>query len=158
LLRLRQDARKPGEKDQLVYEFKDPLLELVRLLREASEIEHALLVQYLYAAFSVRPKYQRSIVGRAFPISARNLLGVAVQEMQHLDDVNQMLVAVGASPNLLRQDFPYEPAIYPFAFNLEPMSRGSLAKYVWTEAPAGDPFLPQLEPVLGELRPNHLGT
>lgn len=157
MLRLRRDARAPGEKDQLVYEFKDPLLELVRLLREATEVEHALLVQYLYSAFSVKPQYQR-IVGTGFPPSASNLLGVAVQEMQHLDDVNQMLLAVGASPNLIRQDFPYEPAIYPFAFNLEPMSRASLAKYVWTEAPANDPFLEQLEPVLGELRPNHLGS
>ncbi len=157
MLRLRQDATDPGERGQLVYEFKDPLLELVRLLREATEVEHALLVQYLYAAFSVKSQYQR-IVGSGFPPSARNLLGVAVQEMQHLDDVNQMLVALGASPNLIRQDFPYEPAIYPFAFNLEPMSRTSLAKYVWTEAPPNDPFLEQLEPVLGELRPNHLGS
>jgi hypothetical protein len=157
MLRLRKDARAPGERGQLVYEFKDPLLELVRLLREATEVEHALLVQYLYAAFSVKPQYQR-IVGTGFPPSARNLLGVAVQEMQHLDDVNQMLVALGASPNLIRQDFPYEPAIYPFAFNLEPMSRSSLAKYVWTEAPANDTFLEQLEPVLGKLRPNHLGS
>lgn len=157
MLRLRQDASEPGERDQLVYEFKDPLLELVRLLREATEVEHALLVQYLYAAFSVKPQYAR-IVGSGFPVSARNLLGVAVQEMQHLDDVNQMLVALGASPNLIRQDFPYEPAIYPFAFNLEPMSPTSLAKYVWTEAPANDPFIKQLEPVLGELRPNHLGS
>jgi ferritin-like protein len=157
MLRLRQDAREPGERDQLVYEFQDPLLELVRLLREATEVEHALLVQYLYAAFSVKPRYQR-IVGSAFPATANNLLGVAVQEMQHLDQVNRMLLAVGASPNLIRQDFPYEPAIYPFAFNLEPMSRASLAKYVWTEAPANDPFLAQLEPVLGELHPNHLGS
>lgn len=157
MLRLRQDARAPGERDQLMFEFKDPLLELVRLLREATEVEHALLVQYLYAAFSVRPQYQR-IVGSAFPVTAHNLLGVAVQEMQHLDDVNQMLLAVGASPNLIRQDFPYQPTIYPFAFNLEPMSRASLAKYVWTEAPANDPFLEQLQPVLGELHPNHLGS
>jgi hypothetical protein len=157
VLRLRQDATTPGGNDQIVYEFEDPLLELVRLLREATEIEHALLVQYLYAAFSVKPHYQR-VVGTGFPPSARNLLGVAVQEMQHLDEVNQLLVAVGAAPNLIRQDFPYEPAIYPFAFNLEPMSRTSLAKYVWTEAPANDPFLDQLEPVLGELRPNHLGS
>lgn len=157
MLRLRQDARAPGERGQLVYEFKDPLLELVRLLREATEVEHALLVQYLYAGFSVKPQYRR-IVGSGFPPSASNLIGVAVQEMQHLDDVNQMLVALGASPNLIRQDFPYEPAIYPFAFDLEPMSQKSLAKYVWTEAPSADPFLEQLKPVLGDLRPNHLGS
>jgi len=157
VLRLRQEATSPGEPDQIVYEFLDPLLELVRLLREASEIEHALLVQYLYAGFSVKPEYQR-IVGTGFPPSARNMLGVAVQEMQHLDEVNQLLVGLGASPNLVRQDFPYEPDIYPFAFNLEPLSQKSAAKYVWTEAPSGDPFLEQLKPVLGDSPINHLGS
>lgn len=47
-----------------------------------------------------------SVSGSAFPVTAHNLVGVAVQEMQHLDDVNQILLAVGASPNLIRQDFP----------------------------------------------------
>lgn len=156
MLRLRADAAAPGEQDQLVEEFADPLLELMRLLREATEVEHALLVQYLYAGFSVRPQYA-AIVGTGFPASASNMLAVAVQEMQHLHAVNQLLVALGAAPNLVRQDFPYEPDIYPFAFNLEPLSRASVAKYVWTEAPAGDPFLEKLT-VLGDLRPNHLGS
>lgn len=158
MLRLRADARAPGERDQLRYEFLDPLLELVRLLREASEIEHALLLQYLFAAFSVKPPYQQRLVGRGFPVSARNLLGVAVQEMQHLQAVNELLLVLGASPNLERQDFPYEPDIYPFAFNLEPLSRKSVAKYVWTEAPANDPFLDELTEELGDIRPNHLGS
>jgi hypothetical protein len=157
MLRLRADAAAPGETGQIVQEFKDPSLELVRLLREASEIEHALLVQYLFAAFSVKPRYQ-GIVGSGFPPSAGDLLGVAVQEMQHLNAVNELLVDLGASPNLVRQDFPYEPDIYPFAFNLEPMSHKSLAKYVWTEAPSGDPFLENLKDELGDIHPNHLGS
>jgi hypothetical protein len=47
------------------------------------------------------------------------------------------LVALGAAPNVIPQDFPFEPEIYPFAFNLEPLSRATLAKYVYAEAPAG---------------------
>ncbi len=46
----------------LVRDFADPYIELLRLLREASEIEHALMIQYLYAAFSVKPAYE-SLVG-----------------------------------------------------------------------------------------------
>jgi hypothetical protein len=65
---------------------------------------------------------------------------------------------LGASPNLLSQDFPYEPDIYPFPFNLEPMSHKSVAKYVWTEAPSGDPFLDNLKDELGDIHPNHLGS
>ena len=35
---------------QLVRDFHDPYLELLRLLHEASEVEHALMLQYLSAA------------------------------------------------------------------------------------------------------------
>jgi hypothetical protein len=84
-----------------------------------------------------------------------------------------MLGDLGAAPNLVRQDFPYEPEIYPFPFNLEPLSRESLAKYVYAEAPANkldrddpanaDPayqaFLDQLDAALpGGLRLNHIGS
>lgn len=57
--------------------------------------------------------------------------------MQDLSKVNQLLVALGASPVPIREDFPYESAIYPFPFNLEPLSIVSLAKHVWTESPPG---------------------
>ena len=156
------------EKEQIIRDFTDPYLELIRLLREASEIEHALLVQYLYAAFSVKPQYPL-IMGFGFA-SASDLLGVAVQEMQHLHQVNRLLVALRAAPNLIRQDFPYEPDIYPFELNLEPLGPSSIAKYVYTEASMraldrDDPanaaqltFLDRLFELLGEVRPNHLGS
>jgi hypothetical protein len=156
------------EKDQIIRDFTDPYLELIRLLREASEIEHALLVQYLYAAFSIKPQYPL-VMGFGFP-SASDLLGVAVQEMQHLHQVNRMLLSLRAAPNLVRQDFPYEPDIYPFELNLEPLGPSSIAKYVYTEASMkaldrDDPanadqlaFLDRLFEILGEVRPNHLGS
>ena len=39
-------------------------------MREASEIEHALLVQYLYASFSVKSRYQAVIGTGATTASA----------------------------------------------------------------------------------------
>jgi hypothetical protein len=45
----------------IVRDFQDPYLKLVRLVREASETEHALLVQYLYASLSVKSRYQALI-------------------------------------------------------------------------------------------------
>jgi hypothetical protein len=39
---------------QIIRELQDPYLELIRL-REAAEIEHALLVQYLHGAYSSSP-------------------------------------------------------------------------------------------------------
>lgn len=158
----------PGH-NPIVRDFTDPYIELIRLLREASEIEHALMIQYLYAAFSIKPAYA-SLAGYGDPNST-DLLGVAIEEMQHLGQVNRLLVALGGAPNLARQDFPYEPDIYPFAFQLEPLGRESLAKYVWTEAsadaldrsaartPADRDFLDRLDNVLGaNIKPNHVGS
>jgi hypothetical protein len=41
----------------IVRDFVNPYLELLRLLREAAEIEHALMLQYLFCAFSLRDPY-----------------------------------------------------------------------------------------------------
>ena len=164
-MRLKADSKTP----RILRDFSDPYMELIRLLREASEIEHALMVQYLYAAFSVKPEFE-SIVGYGDP-NANDLIGVAVQEMQHLGKVNKFLVALGAAPNLVRQDFPYEADIYPFELNLEPLSWRSLAKYTYTEASADAvdrskaktaadlAFLDELGSALGRNpRPNHVGS
>ncbi len=152
---------------KIVRDFASPYLELARLLREATEIEHALMLQYLYAAFSLKPDYA-DIAGTGAPGST-DLIGVAVQEMQHLATVNRLLAAIGAAPNLVRQEFPYEPAIYPFEFSLEPLSRKSLAKYLYAEAPS-DIFLPAarakdrafagtvMKLIGSGVRVNHLGS
>jgi len=152
----------------IVREFAEPYIELIRLLRQATEIEHALMVQYLYGAFSVKPYYS-GIVGSGLP-NPNELLGVAAMEMQHLRDVNGLLIALGAGPNLMRQGFPFDPEVYPFEFNLEPLTEASVAKYVYCEAATDslDPerandaerrFLARLDRVLGStVRPNHVGS
>ncbi|MXO58233.1 hypothetical protein GRI89_01570 [Altererythrobacter salegens] len=153
----------------IVRDFADPYLELLRLLREGAEIEHGLMLQYLYCAFSVKDRY-RQLVGFGAP-TATNLLGVAIQEMQHLGAVNRLLVALGSCPHLNRQDFPYEPDIYPFPFGLEPLSRASAAKYAFCEgsaavfaegrerAPEDEKFRRQVLSDIGGLdRPNHVGS
>ena len=152
----------------IVREFAEPYIELIRLLRQATEIEHALMVQYLYGAFSVKPHYA-GIVGSGLPTS-NDLMGVSAMEMQHLRDVNGLLIALGAAPSLERQGFPFEPEVYPFEFNLEPLTEASVAKYVYCEAAAGSldreraneddrRFLGRLDRALGtSSRPNHVGS
>ncbi|KWV91766.1 ferritin-like domain-containing protein [Erythrobacter sp. YT30] len=122
---------------------------LIRYLHEAAEIENSLMLQYLYAAFSIKqPRYSSLAgLGHRTPGQPHSLLGVAIEEMLHLDTVNRLLVALGSTPNLVRQDFPYEPKIYPFEFRLEPLSHASLAKYCLAEAPKN---LEQSDPVLFE--------
>jgi hypothetical protein len=152
----------------IVRDFADPYLEFVRLLHEATNIEHALLVQYLYAAFSVKDAYV-GIVGAGLGGDAQSLLGVAIQEMRHLASVNGILLALGASPNLERLDFPIHADIYPFPLELRALSLETLARYIYTEAPATAldaddpanaadlPFIHRVLDQLGGHRVNHLG-
>ena len=149
-------------------DFADPYLELIRLLREAAEIEHDLMVQYLYGAFSLKPAYAE-LVGTPQP-GSQSFLGVTIEEMQHLGAVNRLLMELDAAPVLSRQDFPYETDIYPFAFELAPLSPVSLAKFTYCEA-APDAFtaagagsdgsprlLDRLKGSLGDsIAPNHVG-
>jgi hypothetical protein len=112
--------------------FSDPYLEIIRLLKEAAEIEQDLMIQYMYGAFSLKPAYA-GLVGDPVP-NATSLMGIIIQEMQHLGGVNRLLVELDAAPVLTRQDFPYESDIYPFQFELAPLSSVSLAKYTFVEA------------------------
>ena len=57
--------------------------ELVERLKRATDIEQALMAQYLYAAFAIRPKYE-SLRGLGGISGHYNLLGVAIEEMRHL--------------------------------------------------------------------------
>jgi hypothetical protein len=149
-------------------DFADPYLELIRLLREAAEIEHDLMVQYLYGAFSLKPAYAE-LVGFPQP-GSRSFLGVTIEEMQHLGAVNRLLMDLDAAPVLSRQDFPYETDIYPFPFELAPLGPVSLAKFTYCEA-APDaltairatsngsmPLLDRLTSSIGSsIAPNHVG-
>lgn len=120
--------------------FASAHLELIRLLRSAAEIEHSLMIQYLYAVFSVKLPRYAMLAGWSTHRHGgppNSLLGVAIEEMVHLHTVNQLLVALGARPNLGRQQFPLETDLYPFPVHLEPLSPGSVAKYVYIEAPHG---------------------
>ena len=101
--------------------------EAVRLLRIAAEIEHALMVQYLYAAFTLGPN--------ADPKFKRNLVTIAKQEMGHLVTVQNLLLLLGASPHLDRDDLLPRSGKEPSPFELEPAALESLAKYTIIESP-----------------------
>jgi hypothetical protein len=107
----------------------------VYLLHIAAEIEHSLMVQYLYAAYSLGgpcvPQEKCAEV-----LKWQNLiLGVAKEEMGHFLTVQNILRLIGGGLNLDRQDFPWDIPFYPYDFALEPLTRTSLAKYIFAEAP-----------------------
>jgi rubrerythrin len=106
----------------------------VFLLSMAAEIEHSLMVQYLYAAYSlggaqVPPQHRDSVLEWQ-----QVVLGIAKEEMGHLVTVQNVLKLLGG-PHLDREDYPSVSSFYPYAFTLEPVSQKSLAKYVVAESP-----------------------
>ncbi len=112
----------------------EPRDEAVFLLTAAAEIEHALMVQYLYAAYSLRivesePHFQE------LQQIQNLLLQIAREEMGHLATVQNLLLLLGGPLNFNREHSPYASEIYPFRFKLEPVSLDSLAKYVVAESP-----------------------
>ncbi len=100
-----------------------------------AEIEHALMVQYLYGAYSLGgpqvPEQHRKAVSRWQEI----ILGIAKEEMAHLISAQNVLRLIGAPLNLGREDFPWDTPFYPFPFKLEPLTFDSLAKYIYCESP-----------------------
>jgi hypothetical protein len=111
--------------------------EAVFLLQTTAEVEHALLVQYLYAAYSLDSASpllsadQKKAVG-----GWRNtIVGIAREEMAHLASMQNVLRLLGGPIHLDRQAFPYRSDLSPFAFRLEPLTLRSLARYVAAERP-----------------------
>lgn len=104
------------------------------LLKAAAEIEHGLLIQYLYARYSINPP--------PIPPNWSNALkGIALQEMDHLATVQNMLLALKINQfetYFDRANFPIpkdHEAFYPYPFRLEPFTGDSLSKYVSVESP-----------------------
>lgn len=160
--------------DVIAHDFADPYLELMRLLHQAAGLEQLLMLQYLYAAFSIKDEYA-SVRGGLGPhlyldADTSDLLGVSVQEMQHLHWVNEYLVALGAAPNLAPQEMPYASDVYPFELTLKPLSRYTTATYLFIEADdcalslkckhsdAEIHYIKSVLAVLGQTRENHLGS
>jgi hypothetical protein len=142
-------ARAGGE------QFQPPIriesrADLIHALTEASELEHGLLLQYLFAAFSMRRHAgvgltlcQAEVV-REWEAA---ILKVAQEEMAHLGTVSNLLTAIGGAPHFRRPNFPVPnryfrmddpdgegPARF-LEFALTPFSPETIARFVRFEAP-----------------------
>ncbi len=111
---------------------------VIFLLHMAAQIEHALMVQYLYAGFSLGGEHVPLDRQREVARWQETILGIAKEEMGHLLTVQNLLRCLGGPLNLDREDYPWDSEFYPFRFHLEPLTRHSLAKYVYAESPDPD--------------------
>src|SRR6201996_7066735 len=83
--------------------------ELIAALQEASEIEQQLMIQYLYAAFSLKKQPDERCSAAQYESVRRwgsTILMVARSEMEHLALVNGLLTALGANPWFSRENIP----------------------------------------------------
>jgi hypothetical protein len=106
----------------------------IELLKIAAEVEHALMVQYLYATTSIPPpsdgvNYREKV------------LDIAIEEMGHLATVQNLLILLGGRDAIYMQRDLMRAASEknPIPFVLEKVTRTSLAKYVAAEKPAEVP-------------------
>jgi ferritin-like protein len=104
---------------------QDPAMLAESLLDTAAELEHALMIEYLYAAYSTPD-----------PRIAGTFASIARQEMGHLATVQNLRMTLQLSPYFGRQDQAPQPDRDPFLFRREPLSLDALAKYCIAEMPA----------------------
>jgi hypothetical protein len=126
----------------------EPRDEAVFLLHTAAEIEHALLGQYLYAAYSLGDRQLRKAEVTAGTLTQAQydllfksngwqstIVKIAKEEMGHLLTVQNLLILIGGPLTFEREEFPFRSEFYPFPFALEPLTKDALAKFVAAERP-----------------------
>src|SRR5262249_13296548 len=127
------------------------------LLTEASQVEHMIMCQYLYATFSLRSgaddgltDEQAAAVGRWRAV----LHGIAVDEMLHLALGAKLMAAIRAPPPGGRPNFPQPSRYFPPSVQLDllPFGDAALTHFLYLERPEGmervdaDGFVPMAPP------------
>jgi len=115
---------------------------LIYTLGKAAELEHLVMLQYLFAAFSLKGTVEEGLTPEALAAVQRwrkTLLAISAQEMLHLALVQNLLTAVGAAPRLARPNFPMPAYAYPAGVRIEliPFGEAALRHFAFLERPDG---------------------
>ncbi|HEY1320342.1 MAG TPA: ferritin-like domain-containing protein [Streptosporangiaceae bacterium] len=115
---------------------------LIYMLCEAAELEHGIMCQYLFAAFSLKQGEQEGLSGAELAATARwrkQVSHVAAQEMLHLALVHNLLSAIGAAPHMARPNLPAPASHYPAGVQLAllPFGEQALRHFMFLERPEG---------------------
>jgi hypothetical protein len=122
----------PGQLEQRI--------RLAELLCEAAELEHGLLCQYLFAAFSFKRDPGEGVrLGQLEQMRTweADVLLIARQEMEHLGLVCNLLTAIGEAPYLQRPNFPLASRHYPMHVRsqLERFGLDAVKRFLMFELP-----------------------
>lgn len=115
---------------------------LIYTLGKAAELEHLVMCQYLYAAFSLKQSEKEGISADGLVAATawrKTLLEIAEQEMLHLALVENLLTAVGGAPRLARPNFPLPVRSYPAGIQMAllPFGETALRHFAYLERPEG---------------------
>src|SRR5271166_2456273 len=115
---------------------------LIYMLCEAAELEHGIMCQYLFAAFTLKQDESEGLTAGELAAARRwrkVISHVATQEMLHLALVQNLLSAVGAAPHLSRPNFPHPASHYPAGVHLAllPFGEQALRHFMFLERPEG---------------------
>src|SRR5450755_688432 len=115
---------------------------LIYMLCEAAELEHGIMCQYLFAAFSLKQTEDEGLTrGESDAVNRwrRAISHVATEEMLHLALVHNLLSAIGAAPHLGRPNLPAPAHHYPAGVNLTlvPFGEPALRHFMFLERPEG---------------------
>ncbi len=115
---------------------------LIYMLCEAAELEHGIMCQYLFAAFSLKQAEDEGLTAGQAAAAQRwraQVSHVAAQEMLHLALVHNLLSAIGAAPHLARPNLPAPAGHYPAGVQLAllPFGEQALRHFMFLERPEG---------------------
>jgi CDGSH-type Zn-finger protein/truncated hemoglobin YjbI len=115
---------------------------LIYMLCEASELEHGIMCQYLFAAFSMKQSADEGLTQTQLAAVQRwrqQISHIATQEMLHLALVQNLLSAIGGAPHMSRPNFPQPARHYPAGVHLAllPFGEQALRHFMYLERPEG---------------------
>lgn len=136
---LRSRGTQASPETAIVLEHREAL---IYTLGKAAELEHLVMCQYLYAAFSLKQKEAEGISAEGVADAKRwrhTLIEIAEQEMLHLALVENLLTAVGGAPRLARPNFPLPVRSYPAGIQMAllPFGETALRHFAYLERPEG---------------------
>jgi hypothetical protein len=126
---------------------------MIQLLSEAADLEHSIACQYLFAAYSLQqPGDDTGIPDEQWTAMtgiqdeqwtviegwSETLLSIAIQEMRHLAQVFNLIVALGATPAIQPMPFPQHSKHFSLGMEavLTPFSLQTVERFIQWEAPA----------------------
>src|SRR6266849_4108995 len=130
---------KAAPETEFVIEHREAL---IYALCQAAELEHGIMCQYLFAAFSLKQSTAEGLTEAELAAATRwrkQVAHVAAQEMLHLALVHNLLSAIGAAPHLARPNLPVPANHYPAGVQLAllPFGEQALRHFIFLERPEG---------------------